>query len=269
MIKEEATGNDSDAELIDRIGKELPDKVKALYFREMLYLKDLPKNDEMLRILRILQILTLLSVEVPGKLAFERGKLETFFLYTSSKIQEQQNSNQTYLDKLNKHLAGIPKKIVEDISPAAIVAMINESLKQEFIYSTIPETGKALRLVSQEMRSALSEFNQTAHNLTSSYNGVTVDANKAIEKISGAISNATTAARNATKELSNAFQQHFRWALYALSSLALLIGICIGMFFDHWIEDPPIRKLYIYQKDSPAPPSAPDPVQVPVPKKHK
>ena len=264
MTKEKAVGNDFDDELIDRIGKELPDKVQTLYYREMRHLKDLPTNDEMLRILRIMQFLTLLSVEVPGKLAFERGKLEDFIMFMLSNIQEQQKSNQTYLDKLNQHLTGLPKKIADDISPAAIVAKINESLKQEFLRSSIPETGEALRLVGQEMRSALSAYIKSTSDLTDSYHGVTVDANKAIEKISSAISSATAAAKNATQELAHSFQQHFRWALYALSGLALLVGICIGMFFDHWLEDPPVRKLYIYQNDSPAPPSAP----IPVPKKH-
>ncbi|MBN1567410.1 MAG: hypothetical protein JXA73_06160 [Acidobacteria bacterium] len=194
-------------------------------------------------------------------MAIERGKYEQVFTIVLHKLQEHQQANQTYLDKLGTHLTGIPKKIAEDISPAAIVAKINESLKQEFLRSTIPQTGEALCLVSGQMKSAADEFVSTAKELTTSYSGVTENANKAIEKISGSISSATTAAKNATQELSRAFRQHYRWALYALSGLALLVGIGIGMLFQHWIEDPPVRKLYVYQKDSPAP--------APVPEKHK
>jgi hypothetical protein len=264
MTKDKEVADAKEAELIDRIANALPEDVKASYYREMLYMKELPKNDEMLRILRIMQFLTLLSVEVPGKLALEREKFQKLFLVVLLKLQGYECDNHNYLAQLNSLLTEFPKKIAEDINPAAIVATINESLKQEFLRSTIPETGKALRLVSQEMRSAMSEFSQTTHDLTNSYNGLTVDANKAIEKIGSAISNATTAAKNATKELAHSFQQHFKWALYALSGLALLVGISIGMLFQHWFEDPPARKLYIYQKDSPAPAAIP----VPVPKKH-
>jgi hypothetical protein len=34
------------------------------------------------------------------------------------------------------------------------------------------------------------------------------------------------------------FQREFRWSLYTLSSLALVIGIALGMVFQQWIDTP-------------------------------
>lgn len=63
-------------EQIDHIAKYLPDDIRAEYYREMMYCRDLPANDEMLRIVKILKMLTLLMVEVPGRVVTEREKFE-------------------------------------------------------------------------------------------------------------------------------------------------------------------------------------------------
>ena len=99
------------------------------------------------------------------------------------------------------------------------------------------------------MKTAADEFMKTAKDLTNSYSGVAENANRAIEKISGSVSSAAAAARNATQELSHSFRRHYRWALYALSGLALFVGIGIGMLLQNWIKDPPVQKYYIYRND--------------------
>ena len=251
MNKTNQVENLAEPDLIDRIADALPIEVRSEYYRELRHCQSLPKNDEMLRILRAMQFLTLLTVEVPGKVAVERGKLEQLFMAALKKLQDNYQASQTYQEQLDAHLVSLPNKIAEGISPAAVVAKINESLKQEFLRSTIPQTGEALRLVGGQMKFAADEFVSTAKELTHSYRGVTENANQAIERMKGSISSAAAAARGATQDLSRSFRRHYRWALYALSSLALLVGIGIGMLFQHWIEDPPVRKLYIYQKDSP------------------
>ena len=49
-------------EQIEYIGRNLPEDVRAEYYRVMTYCRDLPESDEMLRILKILNILTLMMV---------------------------------------------------------------------------------------------------------------------------------------------------------------------------------------------------------------
>ena len=66
-------------DLIDLIGDCLTEDEKAAYFREMMYCRSLPENDEMLRILRAMQFLTLLMEQVPGRVVIESERLEQLF----------------------------------------------------------------------------------------------------------------------------------------------------------------------------------------------
>jgi hypothetical protein len=248
-------------DLIDRIAYELPVELRAEYYRELRHCQSLPKNDEMLLILRAMQFLTLLTVQVPGQMAIEREKLAQQFISVMQKIQENHQSSKTYQKQLDERLGRLPAQIAEGLNPSTIAAKINESLRQEFARSTIPETGKALTLAAEQMKKATAEFGDTATMLTSSYFGVAERAQKAIDNMDGAISRAANAARQATKELSRTFLQQYRWALFALSSLALLVGICIGMLLQHWRDQPPEKDEYINQMDLPVP------TPVPIPKR--
>ena len=251
MNQAKETDDVVELDLTDRIAGALPPELRASYYREMRHCQLLPKNDEMLRIIRVMQIHSQFAIEVPGKIAVEREKLEQALAFVLKKLQENLQTSQAYQERLDRHLINLPIKIAEDINPAAIVAKINEGLKQEFFRSTIPQTGDALHLVSQQMKTAANEFMKTAKDLTHSYSGVAENATEAIERIRGSISDAVAAARNAAQDLSRAFRRHYRWALYALSGLALLVGIGIGMLLQNWIEDPPVQKHYIYHKDNP------------------
>lgn len=249
MNKAKETDDAVELDLTDLIADDLSPELRASYYREMRHCESLPKNDEMLRMIRVIQIHCQFAVKIPGLIAVERKKIEQAFASALKNLQENLQSSKAYQEQLDRHLTNLPNRIAEDINPATVVAKINESLKQEFYRSTIPQTGDALRLVSQQMKTAADEFIKTAKDLTNSYSGVAENANRAIEKISGSVSSAAAASRNATQELSHSFRRHYRWALYALSGLALLVGIGIGMLLQNWIKDPPVQKYYIYRND--------------------
>jgi hypothetical protein len=261
MTNADQTQDLPEPDLIDRIAHELPVELRAEYYRELRHCQSLPNNDEMLLILRAMQFLTLLTVQVPGQMAIEREKLAQQFISVMQKIQENHQSSKTYQKQLDERLGRLPAQIAEGLNPSTIAAKINEGLRQEFARSTIPETGKALTLAAEQMKKATAEFGDTATMLTSSYFGVAERAQKAIDNMDGAISRAANAARQATKELSRTFLQQYRWALFALSSLALLVGIGIGMLLQHWRDQPPEKDEYINQMDLPVP------MPVPIPKR--
>ena len=75
MKKIAQSGDLPEADLIDRIANALPAEVRADYYRELRHCRSLPENDEMLLILRAMQYLTLLMVQVPGRVAVEREKI--------------------------------------------------------------------------------------------------------------------------------------------------------------------------------------------------
>lgn len=63
-------------DLIDRIAANLPEDLRADYYREMRHCRSLPENDEMLRILRAMQFLSVLIYQAPARLANEREQLD-------------------------------------------------------------------------------------------------------------------------------------------------------------------------------------------------
>jgi hypothetical protein len=236
-VKETAR-NPSAPDLIDRIGEALPADVRADFYREMRHCRSLPENDEMLRILRAMMFLTLLMEGVPDRVLEEREKLQQLFAQGLRVLREMLEAGKTYHQQLELRLTQLPDKIAEGISPEAIAASVNESLRQQFVRSTIPRSAEALGRISTDLRTVVTEFGQTAKSLGDSYSGAAASARRAIGEIESAISRAAGAARHAVEELSTTFHREYRWSLYALSCLALVVGIALGMLLQRALDPP-------------------------------
>jgi hypothetical protein len=227
-----------EADLIDRIANALPADVRADYYRELRHCRSLPENDEMLRILRAMQFSVVLMVQAPERMAIEREKLEQIFAGVMGTLQEMRQSSEAHQAQLDQRLARLPAEIAEGISPEAIAATINESLRQQFIQSTIPETADALAVAAAQIKKATAEFGRTASTLGNSYHGAAEEARKAIGNLESTSSNAISSTKRGAEDLLRIFHQEYRWSLYSLSSLALVIGIGLGMMFQRWLETP-------------------------------
>src|SRR5439155_25692190 len=139
-------------DLIDRIANALPAEVRAEYYRELRHCRSLPENDEMLLVLRAMQFLTLLMVQAPGRVAVERERLEQLFTAALRSLEQLLKSSEAYKRQLDERLSRLPVEIAAGISPQAIAGNINESLRQRFVQSTIPETALALAQVAEQMK---------------------------------------------------------------------------------------------------------------------
>jgi len=233
MKKIAQSGDFPEADLIDRIANALPAEVRAEYYRELRHCRSLPENDEMLLVLRAMQFLTLLMVQAPGRVAVERERLEQLFTAALRSLEQLLKSSEAYKRQLDERLSRLPVEIAAGISPQAIAANINESLRQRFVLSTIPETARVLAQVAEQMKKVTEEFGATASTLGNSYRGAAEEARRSIDSMQSAVSRAAESARRAANDLSVDFRQEYRWSLYALSSLALLIGFILGMLV-HW-----------------------------------
>jgi hypothetical protein len=231
-------GNPSEPDLIDRIAKALPADVRADYYRELRHCRSLPDNDEMLRILRAMQFLTLLTEQVPDRIGVQREKLDSRLRETTDTIQRVQEAAGAYHRKLDERLTALPSAIAAGISPGAIVEKIHENLRQQFIQSAIPQTAEALAAVAREMTRVAAQFGQTAKQLGGSYRGAAEDARRAVSDIESAVSLAAERAKRAADSLSWTFSQAYRWSIYTLCTIALLLGIGIGMSVERWISKP-------------------------------
>jgi methyl-accepting chemotaxis protein len=188
--------------LIERIAEIIPKDISADYYREMLYCCSLPENDEILRILRVMQVLTLLMDRIPSRVMDEREALERLFRETASGLKAVLSS--------------------EGINPEDIARTINESLHQRFVASTIPQTAKALAVISEQMKKVSSEFSSTASDIGSSYQGAAEQARQAIDNIRTSVTHASNAAKKATEELSVKFKDAY-WVTVTVLALAVLL----------------------------------------------
>ena len=220
----------AEPDLIDRIADALPAEIRADFYREMRHCRSLPENDEMLRILRIMQFLTLLMEQIPTRIGVERERYEQLIGMGAESLQRSLESTEAYRGDIDQRLSGLPDKIAKGISPEIIAGKINESLRQQFIQTTIPQTAQALAVVSTLLRNSSSEFSATAASLGKAYGGAVHQAEEAIN----AIRASTTSAHEAARKLLTTYQGEYRWSVLLLTSCSLVTGTLLGTILDHW-----------------------------------
>ena len=223
-------------DLIDRIANDLPAEVRADYYRKMRHCRTLQSSDEMLRILRAMQFLHILMVGVPGQITTERERFQQLLADALGTLQTTIDSSAAYQAQLDRRLEQLPESIANGISPEVIAAAINESLRQQFVQSTIPETASRLGAVAMQLNDVTKDFGRTAGELGDRYRGAAQQARRVIDDIERTSSDAIATTRHGAQELLHVFHQEYRWSLYALTSLALLIGIGLGLLFQRWIS---------------------------------
>ena len=221
----------SDDDLIDRIAKALPIEVRADYYRELNHCRSLPEHDEMLRILRAMQFLTLLMDQVPQRVVEQREQLERLLGTALDQIGDAIESSEALHRQLAERLSELPAEVARGLSPPEIAREVNESLRQQFVRSSIPETSHALAAAATDMKRVSGEFAQATQKLEDAYDGAVRRAQDAIADLHSTASNATDRVRRAAEELSAVFQREFRWSVYTLSALALVVGIALGICY--------------------------------------
>ena len=219
-------------DLIDRIANALPAEFQAGYYREMRYCRSLSENDELLRILRAVQFWVVLMVQIPERLAAERERLEQILADFLKALQEIRQPIAIHQAQLDQRLVQLPAQIAEGIKPEAIAAKINESLRQQFVQSTIPATAEALAVAAAQMKKAAAEFARSASTLGDSYRGAAEDARRAVANLESTSSHAISSTTRAAEELVRVLGEEYRWSLFALLSIALLVGLGIGMLVE-------------------------------------
>ena len=228
-----------DPDLIDRIAKELPADIRADYYREMMHCRSLPESDEMLRILRVMQFLTLLTERVPARVGEEREKLEIRLNQTATTLREFEAVTAAYHQDIDRRLTELPAAVAQGIAPEAIAATINESLRQQFARSTIPETAQALSVIAAQLNRGTQAFAEAAASLAKRYGGAAGDAEHAIRDIKSSVTDAAAKAQRAADELSRFFHVAQRRLIYTVTGVALSIGLLLGGMVESWIQPSP------------------------------
>ncbi len=229
----------AEPDLIDRVAGALPEEIRAEYYRELLYCRSLPENDEMLRILRAMQFLVLLIEQAPARVAEERERLDKLLKTALSNISKTSAASEAYHNSLQRRLTDLPADIAYGISPEAVAAKINENLRQEFMRSTIPQTADALGAIAGQMKTVCSEFATSADTLGHAYRGAAEDARKAVASLKSEVSQAAEAATRLTTVLAEKYSKAYRWSLFMFAGGALIMGMALGMMLENWLHHPP------------------------------
>ena len=231
-------------DIVDRIGQALPVEVRPAYYRELRHCRSLPENDEMLRILRAMQFLTLLTREVPERVIAERERLERLFSEAIDGLKESAERTENYRRVLENRISALPGELAAGLRPELVACEINESLRQQFVQTTIPQTAQAMTNIAAQLKGAVTDFDKTAATLSHAHRGAAEQARQAIAGLDRAVSAAASTARQAAQELSSVFQRELRWSIYTLVSLTLVVAFGAGMLCEHWITTPetPARK---------------------------
>lgn len=185
----------------------------------------------MLRILRAMQFLTLLMDQVPQRVVEQREQLERLLGTALDQIGDAIESSEALHRQLAERLSELPAEVARGLSPPEIAREVNESLRQQFVRSSIPETSHALAAAATDMKRVSGEFAQATQKLEDAYDGAVRRAQDAIADLHSTASNATDRVRRAAEELSAVFQREFRWSVYTLSALALVVGIALGICY--------------------------------------
>ena len=201
-------------DLIDRIAEALPAEVRAGYYRELRHCRSLPENDEMLRILRAMQFLVLLIHEAPSRLASER-----------SQLQQDLASCRAAMLAIEKRLETLPQSVASGIAPEKVAARVNESLRQQFAETTIPETGRALATLASQMKKSVADFSEAARAISGTRHSAASEAREAIQSIQSAIQSAARSSQDANTELSRTLLR-LNWMTIGFGAIALyLLGV--------------------------------------------
>ena len=224
------TAESAAMDLLDRIANALPENLRADYYREMRHLSSLPESDEMLRILRVMQFLTVVTEQVPDRIVSERERLDALFAEASA-----------YHRDLDRRLSQLPSAIAEGISPETIAARINESLRQQFEKSTIPQTAGALSVVAGEAKRVTAELDRAAKDASQAL----VDTQQATRRMESSVSEAASTARRAAGELARVISQDYKWSALNLgvwtAMAALIVGVAIGWMAHSFIRSEPVQ----------------------------
>ncbi len=127
-------------------------------------------------------------------MAYEREQLAELLSTSLENMKQTHPAGVAYQKQLEERLARLPVEIAKGISPGAIATRINESMRQQFAATGMPETASALAVVATQLKQSTGESQKTAIELTGTYRGVAAQASYAMSSMQNRISGVTSTA---------------------------------------------------------------------------
>jgi len=224
----------SAADLIDRIANALPEELRADYYRELSHCRNLPENDEMLRILRAMQFLVVLIEGAPGQVAIEREQLAQVLTRGIDSIQAAHQASIAYQKQLEARIAKLPEEIAKGISAEAIAAKLGESLRQQFHQTGLPAVAEAISVQATTLRHASKELSAAVDGFANPRTGAVPRVNEALGLMKSNLQNAGDHIR---AQMNGLGKELYR-TIAVLCVGAMGIGFAMGILYHRWITAP-------------------------------
>jgi hypothetical protein len=222
------------ADLIDRIANALPEELRVDYYRELSHCRNLPENDEMLRILRAMQFLTVLIERAPGQVAVERQQIAQVLASGIESIQATHQATIVYQKQLEARIAKLPAEIAKGINAEAIAAKLSESLRQQFQQTGLPAVAEAIGVQATMLRHTSKDLSAAVDDFAHPRTGVLARVNDAIRWGKSDLENATDHIR---VQMNGLGKELYR-TIAVLCFGALLIGLVAGVLYQRWLDSP-------------------------------
>lgn len=229
----------AETDFIDEIAELLPAGQRPLWYRDMAHLRRLPADDELLRIARAMGFLTLITREAPVEIAREREKLTTALEGAINETNAAREEAIRFHREVESRLAAMPpQEIGKGVNPAAIAAILAESLRQQLVESGLPETAQALAIIGKTNAQTATDFDRSSRQLLNDCKKTTKQCHDAQADIREMISSTTQSAREAARSLTQTFLREYKWSVLALCASALMLGFSLGIVWHRWITSP-------------------------------
>jgi len=166
-------------------------------------------------------------------------------------------SIQTQQTQTDQRLAQLPGTVAAGLKPAAIAASINESLRQLFLQSTIPETASALAITSAQIKKSNVELMQTARELSDIHREIVGETRQAIASLKSESSELRKEAANSKHVFDRGKRVSF--------SATMIMGLSAGLALEYWFQRsffPPTAQI-VCAPTLPAPPIKPPTSKMP------
>jgi hypothetical protein len=131
--------------------------------------------------------------------------------------------------QIDQRLDQVSEDIAEKLKPEAVAGSINESLRQQFVKTTIPETADALAVTAAQMKKTADDFVDAAAKLGASYDGAAAEARRSINQLERAASIALESTQRGVEELMQAFGKQYRRWFSVFVILAFVLGLGLGL----------------------------------------
>ena len=170
-------------DLFDAIAALLPPEQLGHFHRRMLTLRHLHPEDEMLHIFEAMGFLTFIIRDAPREVAAEREKLASLLGTSLAHVQGALKATADYHRQLEARLTRLPEEIAKGINPNAIAAGINESIRQRFHETQLPQTVDVLGNVARQLQTAGGVFKQAVTDFGDAHSGSVALANFALQDV--------------------------------------------------------------------------------------